>query len=59
MHAPMSAPMSAPKTAVNFFNLSMRRAYCLLMPTAADTVEDVLPVKCMEAVLLALLLTSS
>lgn len=37
----------------------MRRAYCLLMPTAADTVEDVLPVKCMEAVLLALLLTSS
>ena len=46
-------------TATSYFNLSKRRPYCLLMHTAKDMVKDALPIKCVEAVFLALLLTSS
>eukprot|EP00891_Asterochloris_glomerata_P006202 jgi/Astpho2/6202/Aster-x1355 len=46
-------------TAANYFNLSKRRPYCLLMHTAKEMVKDALPIKCVEAVFLALLLTSS
>ena len=46
-------------TAANYFSVSKRRPYCLLMHTAKDMVKDALPIKCVEAVFLALLLTSS
>jgi hypothetical protein len=43
----------------NYFNVNKERPYGVIMASARDVTRECLPIKCMEAVMLALLLTNS
>jgi hypothetical protein len=43
----------------NFFNVNKERPYGVIMAASREITRECLPIKCMEAVMLALLLTNS
>jgi hypothetical protein len=45
-------------TRQNYFNVVKERPYCLVMATAKEVARECLPIKCVEAVMLALWLTN-
>jgi hypothetical protein len=46
-------------TGENYFNVSKERSFGLIMTTAKEITRECLPIKCVEAVMLAILLTNA